>query len=92
MIKPCLDCSMATRNGSICRGCQLERERKRNASRPHLRGGWRQMSQAQRRAQPWCSSCGAREDLTVDHIVPRSLEGGLATLCRSCNGSKGDRR
>ncbi len=92
MIKACLDCSMPTRNGSVCHPCQVVRERKRNATRPHYGGEWRRTSQAQRRAQPWCSVCGSTTDLTVDHIVPRSLEGGLATLCRSCNGSKGDRR
>ena len=49
-----------------------------------------------------CAECGVRinssKDLTVDHIVPRSLYPELAlkrdnlqVLCRSCNSSKGDR-
>ncbi len=49
-----------------------------------------------------CAECRVRingsKDLTVDHIVPRSLYPELAlkrdnlqVLCRSCNSSKGDR-
>jgi hypothetical protein len=41
-----------------------------------------------------CKSCGARQDLTIDHIVPESKGGktikdNLQTLCRSCNSKKG---
>lgn len=36
-------------------------------------------------AQPWCSWCGAYEDLVADHIVPGQPEDGYQTLCRSCN-------
>jgi hypothetical protein len=45
-----------------------------------------------------CQSCGATDDLTIDHkITPRSLGGSssdpanLQVLCRSCNSSKGIR-
>jgi len=44
-----------------------------------------------------CIYCGARKDLTLDHILPRS-RGGLDTpdnavwVCKSCNSSKGDKR
>lgn len=43
-----------------------------------------------------CAWCGGTEDLTVDHIYPRSLGGAhtednLQALCRSCNSSKGAR-
>ena len=43
-----------------------------------------------------CQYCGAREDLTFDHVVPRS-KGGLTTwenvvaACSCCNLRKGDR-
>lgn len=43
-----------------------------------------------------CVYCGADEDLTCDHVVPL-VRGGtndnenLATACRSCNSSKGDK-
>lgn len=43
-----------------------------------------------------CRHCGARRDLSVDHIVPESRGGAMAldnlqTLCRSCNSRKGAR-
>lgn len=43
-----------------------------------------------------CVICGATEDLTIDHIVPRVAGGGndetnLQTMCRSCNCRKGAR-
>lgn len=42
-----------------------------------------------------CQACGAREDLTIDHIVPRSRGGtdrksNLQVLCRDCNVEKAD--
>jgi len=46
-------------------------------------------------AQPWCSTCGATTDLTVDHIHPVSRGGdpydpaNCRTLCRHHNSSKG---
>jgi 5-methylcytosine-specific restriction endonuclease McrA len=51
------------------------------------------MAKAQIRRSPVCASCGATQDLTVDHIVPLSRGGSsdlsnLQTLCRSCNGIK----
>ena len=45
-----------------------------------------------------CRLCGRREDLTVDHILPKSLyperaldAENLQVLCRSWNGAKGPR-
>ena len=43
-----------------------------------------------------CVICGATDDLTLDHAIPRSKggtsePGNLQTLCRSCNTSKGNR-
>lgn len=42
-----------------------------------------------------CAHCGAREDLTLDHIVPLSRGGSggwdnLQLLCTLCNNRKGD--
>lgn len=42
-----------------------------------------------------CLYCGSRDELTIDHVVPRSHGGrdsweNLATACRRCNGRKGD--
>jgi hypothetical protein len=43
-----------------------------------------------------CRHCGARRQLTVDHVVARARGGAdtlanLQTLCRSCNSRKGAR-
>jgi 5-methylcytosine-specific restriction endonuclease McrA len=43
-----------------------------------------------------CQYCGAREDLTFDHLVPRSKGGhttweNVVTACSPCNLRKGDR-
>jgi 5-methylcytosine-specific restriction endonuclease McrA len=42
-----------------------------------------------------CLYCGSREDLTLDHVLPRSRGGktswqNLATACKRCNSKKGD--
>ncbi len=53
-----------------------------------------QRSELLEQANYRCSRCGSREDLTIDHIMPR-VKGGsnetnnLQVLCRSCNSSKG---
>jgi 5-methylcytosine-specific restriction endonuclease McrA len=42
-----------------------------------------------------CVYCSSREDLTLDHVVPRSRGGdstwsNLVTACKPCNAKKGD--
>lgn len=42
-----------------------------------------------------CQYCGSRQDLTIDHVVPRSRGGvdsweNCVTACRKCNNKKGD--
>lgn len=43
-----------------------------------------------------CQYCGSGDDLTIDHVLPRSRGGrdswqNLVTACRSCNQRKGNR-
>ena len=43
-----------------------------------------------------CQYCGSREDLTIDHVYPRSRGGrhgwdNVVTACRVCNQRKGSR-
>lgn len=92
MLSTCLDCGLPTDQGTRCKRCRAVREEHRNANRPHYSGQWQQLSKAQREAVPYCEDCGATDDLTADHVIPRSLEAGLRTLCRSCNSSKQDKR
>jgi 5-methylcytosine-specific restriction endonuclease McrA len=42
-----------------------------------------------------CVYCNSREDLTIDHVMPRSRGGktkwtNLVTACKKCNARKGD--
>ena len=42
-----------------------------------------------------CVYCGVREELTLDHVMPRSRGGktnwtNLVTACKKCNAKKGD--
>lgn len=72
----------------MCRTCRLERQRSRPPVDPEIRDA------IYRRDGNACLRCGARQPLTVDHIVPVVLGGtsneqNLQTLCRSCNSSKG---
>jgi len=43
-----------------------------------------------------CVYCGSRNDLTLDHVVPRSIGGkdsweNLVSACQTCNTKKGNR-
>ncbi len=90
--RPCLDCGALT-SATRCPSCTRRREAKRGT--PTQRGydaEWARLSRRVRAEQPWCSRCGRTDDLTVDHIVPGSLDGGLRVLCRSCHGAIGARR
>ena len=42
-----------------------------------------------------CQYCGTKQDLTLDHVLPRSREGkstwtNLVAACKNCNSRKGD--
>lgn len=62
---------------------------------------WDRLSRRARRLQPWCSACGAVDDLTADHR-PAAWEAKAAgraitiamvdVLCRSCNTRRGAAR
>jgi 5-methylcytosine-specific restriction endonuclease McrA len=48
-----------------------------------------------KRDQHRCVYCGTHEDLTLDHVIPRSRGGrsswdNLTTACKRCNAKKGD--
>lgn len=88
---PCLTCGTPTRIGSHCAEHQPIRQRTQRYNH-----AWRRASQEARRRQPWCSVCGATEDLTADHLVPLAAGGELvpdASLidvkCRRHNSARG---
>ena len=87
--RPCLDCNQPTNNGTRCPRCQQTLNARRWARRTHYHGNWRKTSRDLRAQQPYCSQCGATQDLTVDHITPRTTTDGLDVLCRTCNSRKG---
>lgn len=75
-----------------CPACQRVWERAKNQRAGYRRTyAWQKLSKATRAATPICVRCGSTEDLTADHVIPRSVAGGVVTLCRRCNGRKGDR-
>lgn len=83
--KPCItpQCGLKAYKGPRCAMCERTLQRLRNArpERARLYGGdWAKVSKAARRAHPWCTRCGAIEDLTLDH------ETGTVE-CRPCNSS-----
>ena len=94
-LQPCLVCGEPS-PGPRCPGHQLRSQRNRN----HVHANptrWKRLSARVRRVQPWCASCGRTDDLTVDHVIPVAVRPDLAysidnltTLCRRCNGAKGD--
>jgi 5-methylcytosine-specific restriction enzyme A len=92
----CLGCGNPTLNGSRCIDCS--RGFRRSARNPmYDTPEWR----ARRRTDIdthlagfglWCPGWGVpahrvrkRSDLTDDHVIPGSLEGGTQVLCRACN-------
>lgn len=96
MKRPCLTCGEPTK-GSHCDE-HKPRQHVDNRERPPERrtARWARLSQRLRKAQPFCLTCGTRDDLTVDHIIPVSVRpdlafdlDNLAVLCRSHNSRKG---
>lgn len=88
---PCLKCGTPTKAGSYCPEHQPVRRR----ATPY-NYAWRKASLEARRRQPWCSVCGATEDLTGDHLVSLAAGGELvpdASLidvkCRKHNSARG---
>jgi len=93
-MKPCLGCLTPT-DGTRCPSCERTYERQRGT--PTERGytyAWSRIVADAIARQPWCSFCGATDDLTGDHLVPLSRGGSndrdnCRVLCRSCNSRRG---
>lgn len=106
----CADCGRAydrDQKGSRCPDCTPARDdRAKNMRRGnrHQQGydnTWQRLSKRARAAQPWCSDCGAEDDLTTDHSTEawQRRDAGLVirlqdvdVVCRRCNGERGAAR
>jgi 5-methylcytosine-specific restriction protein A len=85
--------------GGRCLDCRREKERARGTRTSRgYDNNWLRLSANAIAQHPYCSNCRSTEDLTADHIVPKSKGGrnvlsNVQVLCRSCNSGKreGDR-
>jgi 5-methylcytosine-specific restriction endonuclease McrA len=74
----------------VCgRPCQTGRCPAHKRKRPWYEGDWRKISRARRAAHPLCEICHMRPSVQVDHIIPRSLAGGVRALCAECHKQHG---
>jgi 5-methylcytosine-specific restriction endonuclease McrA len=90
-LKPCIECGRRS-EGTRCPEHERQHQRRKNNDARYRRTyAWQQLSRATRAATPQCVRCGSTADLTADHVIPRSVAGGVVTLCRRCNGRKADR-
>jgi 5-methylcytosine-specific restriction protein A len=104
--RPCIEpgCGQLTTNGTRCPDHATIHRQHRAEQRSRIRPSadergydrrWRTIAKRTIAAHPYCAQCGATEDLTCDHLVPRSMGGtaadGVRVLCRSCNGRRGKR-
>lgn len=92
----CIDCGTVA-DGARCPDClaRLNRDRGSPQSRGYTRR-WSNQAKVLKRRQPTCTRCGTADDLSVDHVVPKSAGGtddpsNLQVLCRSCNSAKATR-
>ena len=103
-MRPCLDCGEPAEDAR----CPEHTVTHRAEARPpevkastRARGygtAWRKLSERARKLQPFCTDCGARDDLTTDH-TPRAwrrYEAGkpvrlcdVDVVCRACNARRG---
>lgn len=101
-MRPCLGCGdiSVTSWCSSCRPPQRHRVRGTARQRGYT-SSWDQLSKRARRMQPFCSDCGTREDLTVDHLPEawaRHAAGkvirlqDVAVVCGPCNSARGSSR
>lgn len=80
--------------GGRCLDCRRAKERARGTRTSRgYDNDWLRLSANAIAQHPYCSNCRSTEDLTADHIVPKSKGGrnvlsNVQVLCRSCNSGK----
>ena len=99
LLKPCVTC------GQPSDQARCTEHRPTAGTRPSRAAGydarWDRLSRQARKLQPFCTDCGATEDLTGDHSpeawarkergLPIRLQ-DIDVRCRSCNSRKGAAR
>lgn len=98
LLKPCLVCGEPS-DQTYCA------EHSPSPRRPSRAAGydraWDRLSARARQLQPWCTDCGATQDLTADHsrqAWARKAQGlairleDVEVCCRSCNARRGRSR
>ncbi len=100
-MRPCIDCGEPTEHAR-CEEHSLPRTAEKTSS--HSRGydnAWRKLSERARQLQPFCSDCGATEDLQADHTPEawaRKAAGkpirlcDVDVVCGACNRKRGAAR
>lgn len=98
MMRPCLTCGVPSA-GPRCP--EHTTDRKPTAHRRGYDTAWQRLSAKARRLQPFCTDCGATEDLQADHS-PQAWERKAAgkpirladidVLCAPCNRARGPAR
>lgn len=102
ILRPCLRCGELTELNYCAEHEPEPTRRYRGTVAEHgYDGAWKRLSRRARRLQPFCSDCGATEDLTADHSPEawqRKAEGlpirlvDIDVVCRACNSRRGPAR
>lgn len=82
-MKACIVCGRAIKAGSRCSRHKLKR--------PWYNDQWVKISRQRRLDHPMCEICHTRASTEVDHIIARSLAGGVRALCHPCHVKYGSR-
>ena len=113
LANPCLTCGEPTLDGNRCKDCSdkyariqaprndVRKDRKVAAAKRGYDRAWRNLSERARHLQPFCSDCGARDDLQADHSpeawerkergLPIRLQ-DIDVVCGTCNRKRGAAR
>lgn len=94
-LRPCLaeGCGLLT-SGTRCIAHEADHRRRQDAKRgprPWYQGDYPRLRAEAKAAHPYCARCGATAGLEANHVIPRSLEGGLEVLCGPCHARYGAR-
>ena len=99
LLKPCLTCGELSEQ-TRCPEHTVYSVQPSSTARGYD-AAWNRLSKRARRMQPFCSDCGATDDLTTDHSPEawRRRDAGLVVrladvdvVCRSCNSKRGRAR